>query len=166
LTGARRDTITSAIESDAPPRSERAPTGSKLDPFKEWICEQLQADSGLAVMKHRALAIDLDAQLAIERRKRPQVRLRRPADSSRRDTGRVPIERAVRKPLEALQHDAIAHQIILRITHRGCWLRPLGQTPLWRPAFSASTTAASFSAGLNWTISVPASASGAWPGGI
>jgi len=30
----------------------------------------------------------------------------------------------------------------------------------------ASTTAASSAAGLNWTISVPSSASGAWPGGM
>jgi hypothetical protein len=40
------------------------------------------------------------------------------------------------------------------------------QVPRCRLALSASTTAASFSAGLNCTISVPSSASGAWPGGM
>ncbi len=42
LTGAHRDTITRAVESEAPPRYERKATGSRLDPFKEWICEQLR----------------------------------------------------------------------------------------------------------------------------
>ena len=44
LTGAHRDTITRAIESETPQRYERVATGSKLDPFKDWICEQLRAD--------------------------------------------------------------------------------------------------------------------------
>ena len=44
LTGAHRDTITRALISDLPPKYERASTGSKLDPFKDWICEQLRDD--------------------------------------------------------------------------------------------------------------------------
>ena len=39
LTGAHRDTITRAIASQVPPRYARKATGSKLDAFKEWICE-------------------------------------------------------------------------------------------------------------------------------
>ena len=31
-------------QSEAPPRYARAPAGSKLDPFREWICEQLRED--------------------------------------------------------------------------------------------------------------------------
>jgi hypothetical protein len=35
LTGAHRDTITRAIESETPPQCEREATGSKLDPFRD-----------------------------------------------------------------------------------------------------------------------------------
>jgi transposase len=41
LTGLARDTMARAVRADVSPRYERAPMGSKLDPFKEWICEQL-----------------------------------------------------------------------------------------------------------------------------
>ncbi len=45
LTGVHRDTITRAIDSDLPPKYKpRERVASKLDPFKEWICEQPQAD--------------------------------------------------------------------------------------------------------------------------
>ena len=40
-TGLARDTMARAVRADVSPRYERAPMGSKLDPFKEWICEQL-----------------------------------------------------------------------------------------------------------------------------
>lgn len=43
LTGVHRDMITRAVGSDEPPRYERKPAGSKLDSFKEWVCEQLRA---------------------------------------------------------------------------------------------------------------------------
>lgn len=59
LTGAHRDTITRAIESDSPPRYERKPAGSKLDPFKDWICEQLRADPSIESQRLRELAADL-----------------------------------------------------------------------------------------------------------
>jgi hypothetical protein len=39
---------------------------------------------GVAVAKHRPIAVDLDAQRAVERRQRSQVRLHRPFDSARR----------------------------------------------------------------------------------
>jgi hypothetical protein len=41
LAGLARDTMARAVRADVSPRYERAPMGSKLDPFKEWICEQL-----------------------------------------------------------------------------------------------------------------------------
>jgi hypothetical protein len=59
LTGVHRDTITRAIESDVPPRYARAPAGSKLDPFKEWVCEQLREDPSIQAQRLRELASDL-----------------------------------------------------------------------------------------------------------
>jgi transposase len=43
-TGLARDTVSRLLGADAPPRYSRAPAGSILDPFKDWICEPLQAD--------------------------------------------------------------------------------------------------------------------------
>jgi hypothetical protein len=37
----------------------RAPAGSKLDPFKEWICEQLQAEPTIQSQRLRELASEL-----------------------------------------------------------------------------------------------------------
>jgi hypothetical protein len=59
LTGVHRDTITRAIESDRPPRYVRAPAGSKLDPFKDWICEQLRADPSIQSLRLREMAGEL-----------------------------------------------------------------------------------------------------------
>jgi hypothetical protein len=59
LTGAHRDTITRAIASDTPPRYERRSTGSKLDPFKDWICEQLRADPTIQAQRLREMAAEL-----------------------------------------------------------------------------------------------------------
>jgi Mu transposase, C-terminal domain len=56
LTGAHRDTITRAIESETPPRYERKAIGSKVDPFKDWICEQLRADPTIQAQRLRELA--------------------------------------------------------------------------------------------------------------
>jgi hypothetical protein len=39
--------------------SRRAPTGSKLDPFREWICEQLRADPSLQSLRLREMAVEL-----------------------------------------------------------------------------------------------------------
>jgi transposase len=43
-TGLHRDTVARLLAATAPPKYERVSVGSKLDPFKDWICEQLQAD--------------------------------------------------------------------------------------------------------------------------
>lgn len=59
LTGVHRDTITRAIESSEPPRYARAPTGSKLDPFKDWICEQLREDPMIQSLRLREMATEL-----------------------------------------------------------------------------------------------------------
>jgi hypothetical protein len=59
LTGVHRDTITRALLSDQPPRYERASTGSKLDPFKDWICEQLREDPSIQSLRLREMATEL-----------------------------------------------------------------------------------------------------------
>jgi transposase len=59
LTGVHRDTITRALAAEAPPRYTRPPAGSKLDPFKEWICEQLKAEPTLRSQRLRELASEL-----------------------------------------------------------------------------------------------------------
>ena len=48
-----------AVASEAPPRYGRAPAGSKLDPFKDWICEQLRADPTIQSLRLREMAADL-----------------------------------------------------------------------------------------------------------
>ncbi|MDQ6820884.1 MAG: IS21 family transposase [Actinomycetota bacterium] len=59
LTGVHRDTVTRALMSDAPPRYDRASTRSKLDPFREWICEQLWADPTIQSLRLREMATEL-----------------------------------------------------------------------------------------------------------
>ncbi len=59
LTGVHRDTITRALISDRPPKYERVSTGSKLDPFKEWICEQLRVDPSIQSLRLREMAVEL-----------------------------------------------------------------------------------------------------------
>ena len=59
LTGIHRDTITRALAAEAPPRYERASVGSKLDPYREWICEQLRAEPTIQSQRLRELASEL-----------------------------------------------------------------------------------------------------------
>ena len=59
LTGVHRDTITRALASDQPPKYVRAPTGSRLDPFKDWICEQLREDPSIPSLRLREMATEL-----------------------------------------------------------------------------------------------------------
>jgi transposase len=60
LTGVHRDTITRALETDVPPRYKaRAPVVSKLDPYRDWICEQLRADPSIESLRLREMAGEL-----------------------------------------------------------------------------------------------------------
>ena len=59
LTGLHRNTIRRALASDDPPRYRRARGGSKLDPFKFWIEEQLGADPRIPAKRLRELAQEL-----------------------------------------------------------------------------------------------------------
>jgi transposase len=58
-TGLARDTVDRAVRSDEPPAYQRAPAGSKLDPFKDWICEQLRADPSIQSLRLREMATEL-----------------------------------------------------------------------------------------------------------
>jgi transposase len=60
LTGVHRDTITRALERGVPPKYKpREPVASKLDPFKDWICEQLRADPSIQSLRLREMATEL-----------------------------------------------------------------------------------------------------------
>jgi transposase len=54
-TGLHRDTIRNAIDSDKPPKYERAPAGSKLDPFRDEIHRLLRQDPKLPGQRVREL---------------------------------------------------------------------------------------------------------------
>lgn len=58
-TGLHRRTIRRALTAEVPPKYVRAPGGSKLDPFKEWICEQLRADPRIQSLRLREMAAEL-----------------------------------------------------------------------------------------------------------
>ena len=58
-TGLARDTVARLLAASEPPRYQREPTGSKLDPFKDWICEQLQADPRIQSQRLREMASEL-----------------------------------------------------------------------------------------------------------
>ncbi len=57
--GLARDTVAKALLSDTPPKYSRVSVASKLDPFKEWICEQLQADATIQSQRLREMASEL-----------------------------------------------------------------------------------------------------------
>jgi hypothetical protein len=58
-TGLHRRTIRRALASEEPPRYRRAPTASKLDPFRDWVCEQLRADPRIPSQRLREMASEL-----------------------------------------------------------------------------------------------------------
>jgi hypothetical protein len=81
--GLARDTVARAVASGSPPRYERASVGSKLDPFKEWICEQLRADPTIQSLRLREMASEVGYQGGKSifddyvREVRPRFRVRR-----------------------------------------------------------------------------------------
>jgi hypothetical protein len=81
-TGLARDKVGRAVASPVPPRYERAPAGSKLDPFNGWICEQLQAEPTIP-SRLREMAGELGYESGTTifddyvREVRPRFRLRR-----------------------------------------------------------------------------------------
>jgi transposase len=59
LLGVARDTVARAVRSETPPRYSRVAAGSRLDPFKDWICEQLRKDPTIPAQRLRELAWEL-----------------------------------------------------------------------------------------------------------
>jgi transposase len=58
-TGLHRKTVRRALTAVVPPRYSRPVAVSKVDPFKDWICEQLQADPRIASQRLREMAGEL-----------------------------------------------------------------------------------------------------------
>ena len=58
-TGLHRKTIRRALAATEPPKYSRPAAGSKLDPFKEWICEQLATDPRIQSQRLREMATEL-----------------------------------------------------------------------------------------------------------
>jgi transposase len=58
-TGLHRETIRRALAAPVPPKYSRKAAGSKLDPFKDWICEQLRAEPSIQSQRLREMAADL-----------------------------------------------------------------------------------------------------------
>jgi len=58
-TGLARDTIARLLAAPVPPRYERRAVGSKLDPFRDWICQQLAVDPRIQSQRLRELAAEL-----------------------------------------------------------------------------------------------------------
>lgn len=58
--GIARDTVLRAVMSPTPPSySPRPQVASKLDPFRDWICEQLDAEPSVASQRLREMAVEL-----------------------------------------------------------------------------------------------------------
>ena len=57
--GVARDTVARAVRSETPPRYSRMPAGSKLDPFRDWICEQLREDPTIQSQRLREMASEV-----------------------------------------------------------------------------------------------------------
>ncbi|HWH12428.1 MAG TPA: hypothetical protein VG165_14980 [Solirubrobacteraceae bacterium] len=58
-TGLHRKTVRRALTATVPPRYSRPGAVSKVDPFKDWICEQLQADPRIASQRLREMASEI-----------------------------------------------------------------------------------------------------------
>jgi len=58
-TGLARDTVARLLAASEPPRYERKPTGSKLDPFRDFICEQLAVDPKIPSQRLREMVTEV-----------------------------------------------------------------------------------------------------------
>lgn len=58
-TGLHRKTVRRALAAETPPKYSRASVASKLDPFKDWICEQLHDDPTIQSLRLREMASEL-----------------------------------------------------------------------------------------------------------
>ncbi len=58
-TGLARDTVARLLAAPGPAKYSRPAAGSKLDPFKDWICEQLAAGPRIPSQRLRELAVEI-----------------------------------------------------------------------------------------------------------
>jgi transposase len=61
-TGLHRKTVRRALAGVMPPKYQRPPAASKLDPFRDWICEQLEADPRIQSQRLREMAAEVGFQ--------------------------------------------------------------------------------------------------------
>ena len=58
-TGLARDTVARLLAAEVPPKYVRSGSGSKLDPFKDWICDQLAVDPRIQSQRLREMASEI-----------------------------------------------------------------------------------------------------------
>src|SRR5205823_4655168 len=61
-TGLARETVARLLAATEPPRYQRESAGSKLDPFKGWICERLAEDPRIQSQRLREMAGEIGYQ--------------------------------------------------------------------------------------------------------
>ena len=111
-TGLHRDTIRNAINSEVPPKYDRAPAGSKLDPFKDEIHRLLREDPKLPGQRVR----ELIAQLGFDGGKTivdDYLREVRPLFAPRPRT----FQRTVYRPGEVCQFDLWEPRVQIPVGH-------------------------------------------------
>jgi transposase len=57
--GLARMTVARAVGSETPPKYSRVPAGSRVDPFKDWVGDQLRADPRMPAQRLRELAVEV-----------------------------------------------------------------------------------------------------------
>jgi transposase len=129
-TGLHRKTIRRALAAQTPPRYSRPPAGSKLDPFRDWICEQLRSDPHVQSLRLREMAIEFGYEGGktifddFVREVRPRFQVRRT------------FQRTIYRPGELVQCDlweprdpvAVGHGQTRRgwvVTAELCWSRAI-----------------------------------------
>lgn len=128
-----RKTVRRALAADTPPRYVRVSAASKLDPFKDWICAQLQADPSMQSLRLREMATELGYEGGktifddFVREVRPRFQVRRT------------FQRTIYRPGELVQCDLweprepvpVGHSQIRRgwvVTAELCWSRVIAGT--------------------------------------
>jgi hypothetical protein len=132
-TGLARDTVARLLVASDPPKYRRESVGSKLDPFREWICEQLRTDPRIQSQRLREMAGELGYEGGksifddFVREVRPRFQVRRT------------FQRTVYRPGELVQCDLWEPKELVPVGHgqtrRGwvvtcevCWSRVIAGT--------------------------------------
>jgi transposase len=127
-TGLHRKTIRRALAAAEPPKYARAPAVSKLDPFKDWICEQLREDPAIQSLRLREMASELGYEggktIFDDYVREVRVRFQRPRTFQR--TVYRPGELIQCDLWEPLEHIPVGHGQLRRgwvVTTEVCWSR-------------------------------------------